>query len=50
LAPKPGPNRRAFGMALAMALTILAITMWARPNWAQLMSEPIYGPQLLLLY
>jgi hypothetical protein len=50
MAPKPGPNRRAFGMALAMALTILAITMWARPNWAQLMSEPIYRSQLLLLY
>jgi hypothetical protein len=50
MAPKPEPNRRTFGMALAMAVTILVITTWARPNWAEPMLEPIYRLQLLLLY
>jgi hypothetical protein len=52
MAPKPGPKRLAFkfGMALAMAVTILAITTWASRNWAEPMLEPIYRLQLLLLY
>jgi hypothetical protein len=54
MAPKPGPKWLTFkfGMALAMAVTIVAITTWASRNWAQPMAltEPIYRPQHLLLY
>jgi hypothetical protein len=54
MAPKPGPKRLAFkfGMALVMAVTILAITTWARHDWAAPTppTETIYRPQLLLVY
>jgi len=49
MAPKPEPARLAyvFGMVLAVAAIILAITT---PNLATPSSSPIYHPQLLLLY
>ena len=49
MAPKPKPARLAyvFGMVLAVAAIILAITTpnLATPSWS-----PIFGSQLLLLY
>jgi len=49
MAPKPEPARLAyvFGMVLAVAAIILAITTpnLATPSWS-----PIFGPQLPLLY
>jgi hypothetical protein len=49
MAPKPEPARLAyvFGMVLAVAAIILAITT---RNLAAPSSSPIYHPQLLLLY
>jgi hypothetical protein len=53
-APKPKPDRLAsvFGMALAMAVIILAITAWASRDWAAPTppTETIYGPQHVILY
>ena len=47
MAPKPEPARLAyaFGIVLAMALTILTAMALATPIWS-----PIFGPQLPLLY
>jgi hypothetical protein len=42
-----GTLASAFGIVLAVAVTILAITT---PNLAEPMLEPIYRLQLLLLY
>jgi len=49
MAPKPEPTRLAyvFGMVLAVAAIILAITT---RNLAAPSSSPIYHPQLVLLY
>ena len=49
MAPKPEPARLAyvFGMVLAVAAIILAITT---PDLASPSSSPIYYPQLPLLY
>jgi hypothetical protein len=49
MAPKPKPARLAyvFGMVLAVAAIILAITT---RNLAAPSSSPIYHPQLVLLY
>jgi hypothetical protein len=49
MAPKPEPARLAyaFGMVLAVAAIILAITT---RNLAAPSSSPIYHPQLVLLY
>ena len=49
MAPKPEPARLAyvFGMVLAVAAIILAITT---PDLAAPSSSPIFGPQLPLLY
>jgi hypothetical protein len=49
MAPKPEPARLAyvFGMVLAVAAIILAITTG---NLAAPSSSPIYHPQLQLLY
>jgi hypothetical protein len=49
MAPNPEPARLAyvFGMVLAVAAIILAITT---RNLAAPSSAPIYHPQLLLLY
>jgi hypothetical protein len=49
MAPKPEPARLAyaFGMVLAAAAILLAITT---PNLAALSSSPIYHPELVLLY
>jgi len=50
MAPKPRPARFVFtvGMALAMALTIPAIT--ADRDLASPISSAVYHPHLLLLY
>jgi hypothetical protein len=47
MAPKPARLAFVFGMVLAVAVTILAITT---PNLAASSSSPIYRPQLLLVY
>ena len=49
---KPGPNRLVFvlGMALAMAVTILTITTWARQDGAEPISPTMYRAQHLNLY
>ena len=49
MAPKPKPARLAyvFGIVLAVAAIILAITT---PDLASPSPSPIYHPQLLLLY
>jgi len=51
-APKPKPDRLAsvFGMALAMAVIILAITAWASRDWAAPTppTETIYGQHVIL--
>jgi hypothetical protein len=46
MAPKP---QRAF-VFLAMAVTVLAITVWASRNWAAPIPPTIYAPQHLILY
>ena len=52
IAPKPKPDRLAsvFGMALAMAVIILAITAWASRDWAAPTppTETIYGQHVIL--
>jgi len=54
MAPKPAPDRLlfVFGMVLAMAVTILAITTWAGRDWAAPIpaTDAIYRPQHLNLY
>ena len=54
MAPKPEPDRLlfVFGMVLAMAVAILAITTWAGSNWAAPIppTDAIYPPQHLNLY
>jgi hypothetical protein len=54
MARKPEPARLAFvfGMVLAMAVTILAITTWAGRHWAAPIpaTDAIYRPQHLNLY
>jgi hypothetical protein len=57
MAPKPDRLAFVFGLALAMAMTILAITTWAGPPNSDSESaapipphETIYRPQHLNLY
>jgi hypothetical protein len=54
VAPKPERARLAFafGMVLAMAVTIIAILTWTRRDLAAPIppTEPIYQPQHLILY
>ena len=54
MAPKPEPARLAFvfAMVLAIAVTILAITMWAGRDWAAPIppTDAIYRPQHLNLH
>jgi hypothetical protein len=47
MAPKPARLAFVFGMVLAVAVTILAITT---PNLAAPSASLIYRPQLLVLY
>jgi hypothetical protein len=47
MAPKPARLAFVFGMVLAVAVTILAITT---PNLAAPSSSPVYHPQLVILY
>jgi hypothetical protein len=51
MAPKPKSKPARFVFATAMALTILAVMLWAMAMAAPESSiYPIYQPQLLLLY
>jgi hypothetical protein len=54
MAPKPDRLTFVFGMVLAMAVTILAITTWAAPRDESAAPisprEIIYRPQHLSLY
>jgi hypothetical protein len=54
VAPKPEPARHAFifGMALAVAVTILALMTWVDRDLAEPIppTEAIYQPQHLNLY
>ena len=54
MAPKPDRLTFVFGMVLAMAVTILAITTWAAPRGDSAAPisprEIIYRPQHLSLY
>jgi hypothetical protein len=53
MALKPHRLEFIFGMVLAMAVTILAITTWAAPNSESYLAapiSPIYRPDLRILY
>jgi hypothetical protein len=50
MAPRPKPARFTVRMVLAMALTILAVMMWADRDLAAPSPSPIYHPQLLVSY
>jgi hypothetical protein len=53
MALKPHRLELIFGMVLAMAVTILAITTWAAPNsesYSAAPISPIYRPDHRILY
>jgi hypothetical protein len=53
MALKPRRLEFIFGMVLAMAVTILAITTWAAPNSESYLAapiSPIYRPDHRILY